>query len=110
MGFRFAFGKRATNISKQSRVLLAHNSVAANGKPRSRAIHPISARSTEPRWKASRRKVFGESSSPIEELELELKKGQPDDLFRLARTIERKTEAELYFRTKSERGYKIVLR
>src|SRR5712671_4674885 len=43
--------------------------------------------------------------SEIEELEWELKKGQPDDLFRLARTVELKTEAELCFRTKSERGY-----
>src|SRR6267378_657934 len=63
MDSRFAFGKRATNISKQSRVLLAHNSAAENGKPKSRAIHPISARLTEPHWNASRRKVFGESSS-----------------------------------------------
>src|SRR3981081_1243363 len=38
-------------------------------------------------------------------MECEMKKGQPDDLFRLARTVERKTEAELCFRTKSERGY-----
>jgi inorganic triphosphatase YgiF len=49
--------------------------------------------------------VVGRRASPIEELELELKKGQPGDLFRLAKTVERKAEAELYFRTKSERGY-----
>jgi inorganic triphosphatase YgiF len=53
--------------------------------------------------------VVGRRSSPIEELELELKKGRPDDLFRLAKTVERKMQAELYFRTKSERGYDFAL-
>jgi inorganic triphosphatase YgiF len=54
------------------------------------------------------RLVVGRRSSPIEELELELKKGDPDDLFRLARTVGRKAQAELYFRTKSERGYDLA--
>jgi len=54
------------------------------------------------------RLIAGRRSSPIEELELELKKGRPDDLFRLAKAVERKAQAELYFRTKSERGYDLA--
>jgi inorganic triphosphatase YgiF len=52
--------------------------------------------------------VAGRRSLPIEELELELKSGRPVDLFRLARTIERKAAAELDLRSKSERGYALA--
>src|SRR4030088_1340449 len=54
------------------------------------------------------RLIAGNRSSPIEELELELKEGRPDDLFRLAKVVERKAHGELYFRTKSERGYDLA--
>jgi inorganic triphosphatase YgiF len=54
------------------------------------------------------RLIAGHRSSPIEELELELKEGRPDDLFRLAKVVERKAHGELYFRTKSERGYDLA--
>jgi inorganic triphosphatase YgiF len=47
-------------------------------------------------------------SRPIAELELELKSGRVADLFRLARTIERRTGAELDLRSKAERGYQIA--
>jgi inorganic triphosphatase YgiF len=52
--------------------------------------------------------IAGRRSRPIEELELELKSGRLADLFRLAKSVERKVGAELYFRTKSERGYELV--
>jgi inorganic triphosphatase YgiF len=52
--------------------------------------------------------IAGRRSRPIEELELELKTGRLADLFRLAKSVERKLGAELYFRTKSERGYQLV--
>jgi len=52
--------------------------------------------------------LAGRRSSPIEELELELKTGRLADLFRLAKSVERKLGAELYFRTKSERGYDLL--
>ncbi len=52
----------------------------------------------------------GRRSRPIAELELELKSGQVADLFRLARDIERKTDAELDLRSKSERGYRLLAR
>ena len=50
----------------------------------------------------------GRRSRPVAELELELKSGQAADLFHLARTLERKTGAELDLRSKSERGYQLL--
>lgn len=50
----------------------------------------------------------GRRSRPVAELELELKSGQVADLFRLARSLERKTGAELDLRSKAERGYRLV--
>jgi inorganic triphosphatase YgiF len=50
----------------------------------------------------------GRRSSRIEEVELELKSGRPADLFRLAKTMERRSQAELYLRSKAERGYELA--
>ena len=47
----------------------------------------------------------GRRSRPIAEFELELKGGRPADLFRLARSFERSTGAELDLRSKAEKGY-----
>lgn len=50
----------------------------------------------------------GRRSRPVSELELELKSGRIVDLFRLARTLERKTDAELDLRSKAERGFQLA--
>lgn len=50
----------------------------------------------------------GRKSRLVAELELELKSGHVADLFRLARDLERKTEAELDLRSKAERGYQLT--
>lgn len=50
----------------------------------------------------------GRRSRPVAELELELKSGHVADLFRLARDLERKAEAELDLRSKAERGYQLI--
>jgi inorganic triphosphatase YgiF len=50
----------------------------------------------------------GRRSRPVCEIELELKSGEIADLFRLARTLERRTAAELDLRSKSERGYQLA--
>jgi triphosphatase len=50
----------------------------------------------------------GRRSKPISEFELELKGGSSADLFRLARSFERKTGAELDLRSKSEKGYQLA--
>jgi inorganic triphosphatase YgiF len=52
--------------------------------------------------------VAGRHSRPIAEFELELKAGRSADLFRLARSFERNTGAELDLRSKSDRGYQLV--
>ena len=52
--------------------------------------------------------IAGHRSSPIEEVELELKSGRLVDLFRVAKTIERKGGAELDLRSKAERGYDLA--
>jgi triphosphatase len=50
----------------------------------------------------------GRDSSPLSEVELELKRGQPSDLFRLAKTIAEKAPIELALISKAERGYRLV--
>jgi inorganic triphosphatase YgiF len=50
----------------------------------------------------------GRESSRLSEVELELKRGQPSDLFRLARTIAEKAPTELALTSKAERGYRLV--
>ena len=50
----------------------------------------------------------GRKSEPIAEFELELKKGLASDLFRIARRLQHRTEAELELRSKAERGYQLA--
>ncbi|WP_027528984.1 CYTH and CHAD domain-containing protein [Bradyrhizobium sp. WSM3983] len=50
----------------------------------------------------------GRRTRPVSELELELKSGQVADLFRLARTLERTTDAELDLRSKADRGFQLA--
>ncbi len=50
----------------------------------------------------------GRESSRLSEVELELKRGKPGDLFRLARTIAEKAPTELALTSKAERGYRLV--
>lgn len=52
--------------------------------------------------------VAGHRSSPVNELELELKNGRLPDLFRVANAIERKSGAELDLQSKAERGYDLA--
>ena len=52
--------------------------------------------------------VAGRRSSPIAEIELELKRGSSADLFRLAKTIAERSRAELYLPSKAERGYQLA--
>ncbi|CAN7405624.1 CHAD domain-containing protein [Bradyrhizobium sp. LjRoot220] len=74
-----------------------------------RVTLPVRSRSSEIELAVDRgRLIAGRRSSPIEELELELKTGRPADLFRLAKFVGKKIGAELYFRTKSERGYELA--
>jgi inorganic triphosphatase YgiF len=48
------------------------------------------------------------TSTPLSEVELELKRGAPADLFRLAKSIARKAPLELTLASKAERGYRLL--
>ena len=48
-------------------------------------------------------------SVPIAEFELELKDGRMADLFRVAKTLERKVGAQLELQSKAERGYLVLI-
>ena len=48
------------------------------------------------------------SSLPVSEIELELKRGSPADLFKIARDILNIISAHLGFKSKSERGYDLI--
>jgi inorganic triphosphatase YgiF len=74
-----------------------------------RVIVPVRTRRSEIELAVDRGSLIaGRHSRPIEELELELKTGRVADLFRLAKSVERKLGAELYFKTKSDRGYELA--
>lgn len=72
---------------------------------------PINRGGSEIELAIDRGKIsVGRRSIPVEELELELRRGEPRDLFEVANAIAHKTEAELYLRSKSERGYDLASR
>jgi triphosphatase len=50
----------------------------------------------------------GRKSAPISEVELELKRGNPADLFKLARTLIQRVPARLATRSKADRGYDLM--
>jgi triphosphatase len=50
----------------------------------------------------------GEKSSPLCEIELELKKGNPGGLFRLARELSESVPLQLAVKSKAERGYALL--
>jgi len=54
-------------------------------------------------------KIVGPRSiAPISEVELELKKGEPTELFRIARSINDIVPARLEIKSKSDRGYELL--
>src|SRR5205814_6997845 len=74
-----------------------------------RTVVPVHADGSEIELAIDRGSIkAGRRSSRIEEIELELKSGRPADLFRLAKTMERRSDAELYLRSKSDRGYDLA--
>jgi triphosphatase len=50
----------------------------------------------------------GRQSAPITELELELKRGKPGDIFKLAHEMGKLAPATLSLKSKSERGYDLI--
>jgi inorganic triphosphatase YgiF len=76
-----------------------------------RTVVPIRAHRAEIEIAVDRGKIVsGRRETPVAEVELELKNGSREELFHLARTIERRVDAELYLPSKAERGYALALR
>jgi inorganic triphosphatase YgiF len=74
-----------------------------------RAIIPFHTKRSEIEIAIDRGRIIaGRRSSPIAELELELKRGSSSDLFWLAKTITKRSAAELYFPSKAQRGYQLA--
>ncbi len=53
--------------------------------------------------------IAGSSMLPLSEIEIELKRGNPADLFHFARSISAAVPAQLLVQSKSERGYDLLL-
>src|SRR5690349_3744034 len=56
----------------------------------------------------SSRIVASDASYAVSEIELELKRGEPAELFKLARTISDIVPAQIDVKSKSERGFDLV--
>src|SRR6266516_52206 len=74
-----------------------------------RTVYPISRDGSEIELTIDRGKVqAGERSSPLCEVELELKRGESAELFRLARGLAEQVPVQLAIKSKAERGYALV--
>jgi inorganic triphosphatase YgiF len=74
-----------------------------------RTVVPLRANQAEIELAVDRGKITSSRrNAPLAEVEIELKRGSPSQLFHLARTIERRHQAELYLASKSERGFDLA--
>jgi inorganic triphosphatase YgiF len=74
-----------------------------------RTIYPISQDGSEIELTIDRGKVqAGGQSSPLCEVELELKRGESAELFRLAQGLAEQVPVQLAVKSKAERGYALV--
>jgi inorganic triphosphatase YgiF len=74
-----------------------------------RTVVPLRANQAEIELAIDRGKIAsGRRQAPLSEVEIELKRGRPSQLFHLARTIEHRAHAELYLPSKADRGYDLA--
>ena len=74
-----------------------------------RTVHPIHSDGSEIEISIDRGKVeAGGQSSPLCEVELELKRGEAAELFRLAHALAEQVPVQLAVTSKAERGYALV--
>jgi triphosphatase len=74
-----------------------------------RTTYPLLNKETAIELTIDRGKIDnGHSSTPVCELELELKRGDKSRLFEIARTIERAFAAQVSLKSKAERGYELI--
>lgn len=75
----------------------------------SRRVYPIRSGDSEIELTVEKGKVeAGRQSSPLCEVELELKRGESAELFRLARTLAEEVPVQLAVKSKAERGYALI--
>ena len=74
-----------------------------------RTVVPLNGRASRIELTLDRGEVrLGRKSAPISELELELKRGRPADLFAVARKLAAAVPARFEVRSKADRGYALV--
>jgi triphosphatase len=74
-----------------------------------RTVYPIRSGDSEIELTVDRGKVeAGRQSTPLCELELELKRGESAELFKLARVLADEVPVQLAVKSKAERGYALV--
>jgi inorganic triphosphatase YgiF len=74
-----------------------------------RTVYPIRKGGSEIELTIDKGKIeAGRRSSPLCEVELELKRGQIDDLFNTARALARQVPVQLAVSSKAERGYSLM--
>src|SRR5262249_55704635 len=74
-----------------------------------RTVYPIQSGDSEIELTVDKGKVeAGRQSSPLCELELELKRGKSAELFKLARMLAEEVPVQLAVKSKAERGYALI--
>ena len=74
-----------------------------------RTVYPIQSGDSEIELTIDKGKVeAGRQSSPLCELELELKRGKSAELFKLARMLAEEVPVQLAVKSKAERGYALI--
>lgn len=74
-----------------------------------RTTYPLQTRDAEVEVTLDRGRITaGRQSTPLCEVEIELKSGTKTGLFRVARSVARGTTAELAMKSKSQRGYELL--
>jgi triphosphatase len=74
-----------------------------------RTVHPLERRGSRIELALDQGEVrWGRKSAPINEVELELKRGRPADLFSVERDLAKRVPARLAVRSKADRGYDLL--
>jgi inorganic triphosphatase YgiF len=74
-----------------------------------RTVYPLESHGSEIELTVDRGSVeAGHHSEPLCEMELELKRGDPAELFRIARALAQEIPVQLAVKSKAERGYALI--
>jgi len=101
---------RGTPVEKMLRKKKLRNAIKPVFETRvTRTTYPIKAGDSLIEIAVDRGEIdAADASAALSEVELELKRGMPADLFRLAKSIAHQAPLELSFASKAERGYRLV--